>query len=145
MIRSFFPHSLKPKDKEEWLLQMQRTDGAFHHKLTKARFASFIMPQEDREKEFSAILIMPLGFLFSGCAQTFGGLRNLFLPCHFQRYPQSAFKRCPIQQKRPGGRGCFESTDPDTFESTAPFQSGDSSDYRQNSTAGQKTDGGTGN
>ena len=36
----------------EWLLQMQRSDGAFHHKLTKARFAPFIMPQEDREPEY---------------------------------------------------------------------------------------------
>ena len=36
----------------EWLLQMQRPDGAFHHKLTKARFAPFIMPQEDRETEY---------------------------------------------------------------------------------------------
>ena len=32
-----------------WLLQMQRADGAFHHKLTKARFAPFIMPQDDLE------------------------------------------------------------------------------------------------
>lgn len=40
----------------EWLLQMQRSDGAFHHKLTKARFAPFIMPQDDLEPEY----LMPL-------------------------------------------------------------------------------------
>ena len=36
----------------EWMLLMQRDDGAFHHKLTKARFAPFIMPEEDRETEY---------------------------------------------------------------------------------------------
>lgn len=36
----------------EWLLQMQRPDGAFHHKLTKVQFAQFIMPQEDLEPEY---------------------------------------------------------------------------------------------
>ena len=48
----------------EWLLQMQRTDGAFHHKLTKARFASFIMPQEDLEKEY----LMPVSHCATGAA-----------------------------------------------------------------------------
>ena len=42
----------------EWLLQMQRSDGAFHHKLTKARFAPFIMPQDDLEPEY----LMPVCF-----------------------------------------------------------------------------------
>ena len=41
----------------EWMLQMQRSDGAFHHKLTKARFAPFIMPQDDKEPEY----LMPIG------------------------------------------------------------------------------------
>ena len=36
----------------EWILQMQRSDGSFHHKLTKARFAPFIMPQDDLEPEY---------------------------------------------------------------------------------------------
>ena len=36
----------------EWMLRMQRSDGAFHHKLTKARFAPFIMPQDDSEPEY---------------------------------------------------------------------------------------------
>ena len=36
----------------EWMLQMQRPDGAFHHKLTKERFAPFIMPQDDKEPEY---------------------------------------------------------------------------------------------
>lgn len=36
----------------EWLLKMQREDGAFHHKLTKDHFAPFIMPEEDREQEY---------------------------------------------------------------------------------------------
>ncbi len=44
----------------EWLLQMQRDDGAFHHKLTKARFAPFIMPEDDTEPEY----LMPV----SSCA-----------------------------------------------------------------------------
>ena len=41
----------------EWILQMQRPDGAFHHKLTKQLFAPFIMPQEDLEPEY----LMPVG------------------------------------------------------------------------------------
>ena len=36
----------------EWLLRMQRGDGAFYHKLTKARFAPFIMPETDLETEY---------------------------------------------------------------------------------------------
>ena len=36
----------------EWLLQMQGNDGAFHHKLSKARFAPFIMPENDHETEY---------------------------------------------------------------------------------------------
>ena len=36
----------------EWILQMQRPDGSFHHKLTKSHFASFIMPQDDLEQEY---------------------------------------------------------------------------------------------
>ena len=42
----------------EWLLQMQRSDGSFHHKLTKAHFAPFIMPQDDLEPEY----LMPVCF-----------------------------------------------------------------------------------
>ena len=48
----------------EWLLQMQRSDGAFHHKLTKVRFAPFIMPQEDRETEY----LMPVSHCATGAA-----------------------------------------------------------------------------
>ncbi len=48
----------------EWLLKMQRADGAFHHKLTKARFAPFIMPQEDCEKEY----LMPMSHCATGAA-----------------------------------------------------------------------------
>ncbi len=36
----------------EWMLQMQRGDGAFYHKLTTERFAPFIMPEEDTSPEF---------------------------------------------------------------------------------------------
>ena len=42
----------------EWLLQMQRSDGAFHHKLTKDHFAPFIMPQDDLDPEY----LMPVGW-----------------------------------------------------------------------------------
>ena len=42
----------------EWLLQMQRSDGSFHHKLTKSHFAAFIMPQDDLEPEY----LMPVCF-----------------------------------------------------------------------------------
>ncbi|MBR0219241.1 MAG: glycoside hydrolase family 9 protein [Clostridia bacterium] len=48
----------------EWILQMQRADGAFYHKLTKARFAPFIMPQEDRETEY----LMPVSSCATGAA-----------------------------------------------------------------------------
>ncbi len=48
----------------EWILQMQRSDGAFHHKLTKALFAPFIMPHDDREPEY----LMPLSFCATGDA-----------------------------------------------------------------------------
>ncbi|MBR3333573.1 MAG: glycoside hydrolase family 9 protein [Clostridia bacterium] len=36
----------------EWILQMQRSDGSFHHKLTKSHFAAFIMPQNDLDQEY---------------------------------------------------------------------------------------------
>ena len=36
----------------EWILKMQKDDGSFYHKLTKARFAPFIMPEDDKETEY---------------------------------------------------------------------------------------------
>ena len=48
----------------EWILQMQRSDGAFHHKQTKARFAGFIMPQDDREQEY----LMPVSHCATAAA-----------------------------------------------------------------------------
>ena len=48
----------------EWLLRMQRDDGAFHHKCTKARFAPFIMPQNDIETEY----LMPVSNCATGAA-----------------------------------------------------------------------------
>ena len=48
----------------EWLLRMQREDGAFHHKLTKARFAPFIMPEKDLEEEY----LMPVSSCATGAA-----------------------------------------------------------------------------
>ena len=36
----------------EWILKMQKDDGSFYHKLTKARFAPFIMPDDDKEQEY---------------------------------------------------------------------------------------------
>ena len=48
----------------EWLLKMQREDGAFYHKLTKARFAPFIMPEEDRETEY----LMPVSHCATAAA-----------------------------------------------------------------------------
>ena len=36
----------------EWILKMQKDDGSFYHKLTKARFAPFIMPEDDKEQEY---------------------------------------------------------------------------------------------
>ncbi len=47
-----------------WLIGMQRADGAFHHKLTKARFAPFIMPQDDREPEY----LMPVSHCATAAA-----------------------------------------------------------------------------
>ncbi len=47
-----------------WLLRMQREDGAFHHKLTKAQFAPFIMPQDDLEPEF----LMPVSHCATAAA-----------------------------------------------------------------------------
>ena len=47
-----------------WLLQMQRADGAFHHKLTKALFAPFIMPEDDRAPEY----LMPVSHCATAAA-----------------------------------------------------------------------------
>ena len=41
----------------EWMLKMQREDGAVYHKLTTKRFAAFVMPEEDRDTEY----VMPAG------------------------------------------------------------------------------------
>ena len=48
----------------EWILRMQRDDGAFHHKLTKTHFAPFIMPQDDREPEY----LMPVSHCATAAA-----------------------------------------------------------------------------
>ncbi|MBR5962442.1 MAG: glycoside hydrolase family 9 protein [Clostridia bacterium] len=66
----------------EWMLRMQRSDGAFHHKLTKARFAPFIMPQDDKETEF----LMPV----SHCA-TASACACLALACRVYRAFDEAF------------------------------------------------------
>ena len=36
----------------EWILQMQRADGAFYHKQTSDHFPAFIMPEEDTQPEY---------------------------------------------------------------------------------------------
>lgn len=41
----------------QWMLKMQRSDGAVYHKLTKKHFAPFIMPEQDTETEY----VMPVG------------------------------------------------------------------------------------
>ena len=48
----------------EWLLKMQREDGAFYHKLTKSHFAPFIMPQDDKDTEY----LMPVSHTATGAA-----------------------------------------------------------------------------
>ena len=48
----------------EWILRMQRDDGAFFHKLTKARFAPFIMPQDDLQPEY----LMPVSHCATAAA-----------------------------------------------------------------------------
>ncbi len=48
----------------EWMLKMQREDGAFYHKLTKAQFAPFIMPQDDKEREY----LMPVSHTATAAA-----------------------------------------------------------------------------
>jgi len=48
----------------EWMLKMQREDGAFYHKLTKALFAPFIMPEEDHVQEY----LMPVSHCATGAA-----------------------------------------------------------------------------
>ena len=48
----------------EWILRMQKPDGAFHHKLAKARFAPFIMPQDDTQTEY----LMPVSHCATAAA-----------------------------------------------------------------------------
>ena len=36
----------------EWILKMQKDDSSFYHKLTKEKFAPFIMPEEDLLPEY---------------------------------------------------------------------------------------------
>ena len=48
----------------EWILKMQRQDGAFYHKLTKDHFAPFIMPQDDEDREY----MMPVSHTATGAA-----------------------------------------------------------------------------
>ena len=48
----------------DWMLKMQRPNGAFHHKLTKDHFAGFIMPEEDRDPEY----MMPESHCATGAA-----------------------------------------------------------------------------
>ncbi len=48
----------------EWMLKMQREDGAFYHKLTKSHFAPFIMPQDDKDTEY----LMPVSHTATAAA-----------------------------------------------------------------------------
>ena len=48
----------------DWILKMQKDDGSFYHKLTKARFAPFIMPEDDKEPEY----LMPVSHCATAAA-----------------------------------------------------------------------------
>ena len=48
----------------EWMLKMQREDGAFYHKLTKDHFADFIMPEDDHDQEY----LMPVSHCATAAA-----------------------------------------------------------------------------
>ena len=76
----------------EWLLQMQRSDGAFHHKLAKARFAPFIMPQEDVETEY----LMPVSHCATGaacaCLALGGRVYRSFDPAFANRMQSAALR-----------------------------------------------------
>jgi endoglucanase len=46
----------------DWMMRMQREDGALYHKLTKKRFADFLMPQDDLIEEY----ILPVAHCATG-------------------------------------------------------------------------------
>jgi endoglucanase len=46
----------------DWMMRMQREDGALYHKLTKKRFADFIMPEDDLLEEY----ILPVAHCATG-------------------------------------------------------------------------------
>lgn len=48
----------------EWILKMQKEDGSFYHKLTKAAFAPFIMPEDDLFPEY----LMPVSHCATAAA-----------------------------------------------------------------------------
>ncbi len=51
----------------EWLLQMQRDDGAVYHKISCYHFCPFIMPQEEKDKLVLAPVSTAATADFAGC------------------------------------------------------------------------------
>ncbi len=104
-----------------WLLQMQRQDGAFHHKLTKKSFAPFIMPQDDRETEY----LMPI----SSCA-TAAACACLALGARIFRPLDEAFSGRMLLSALRAWRWLTENPDPLPFRNPEGVRTGQYGDPR---------------
>jgi len=61
----------------DWMLRMQRADGAVYHKLTKDHFAPFIMPEQDQDQEY----VLPVSSLATAdAAAAFALASRIWLP-----------------------------------------------------------------
>jgi endoglucanase len=85
----------------DWMMRMQREDGALYHKLTKKRFADFLMPQDDLLEEY----ILPVAHCATGahaaCAALAARVYQPFDPAYAEKLLESAKAAWQWLEKNP--------------------------------------------
>ncbi len=89
----------------EWLMKMQRPDGAVYHKVTTLRHAPFVMPEEDDETLYLfPVSSMAAADLAAVCALG-AGIYQRFDPAFSERLKNAAERSYEWLEKNPGFLG----------------------------------------
>ncbi len=76
----------------EWMLQMQREDGAVYHKISCYHFCSFIMPQEEKDQLVLAPVSTAATADYAGCLAYASGFYKASYPDFARLLLESAVK-----------------------------------------------------
>lgn len=76
----------------EWMLQMQREDGAVYHKISCYHFCAFIMPEEEKDQLVLAPVSTAATADFAGCLAYASGFYKASQPEFAERLLEAAVK-----------------------------------------------------